>query len=105
VQVESRAFRQPTANQLRFMRAVVIEDEVYVQFCGHVLLDGIEKSAEFAGAMTTMQLAQHVATGYVESGEQTGGAVPFVVVSAALDLSGAHGQQRCGAVQCLNLIS
>ncbi len=50
-----------------------------------------------------MQLAQHMATGHVESGEQTGGAMPFVVVSAAFDLTGAHGQQRRGAVQRLNL--
>ena len=34
---------------------------------------------------------------------KTGGAVPFVVVSAAFDLSGAHGQQQCGAVRRLNL--
>lgn len=50
-----------------------------------------------------MQLAQHVATGHVESGEQTGGAVPLVVESAALDLPGPHGQQRHGPVQRRNL--
>ena len=36
VQVEARTLGQPAADQLGFVRAVVIQDEVYVQFCGHV---------------------------------------------------------------------
>ena len=100
---EARTLGQPAADQLGFVGAVVVQDEVYVQFCGHVLLDGVEKAAELTGAMTTMQLAQHRAAGHVEGGEQTGGAVPFGVVGAAFDLSGAQGQQRRGAVQRLNL--
>ena len=39
----------------------------------------------------------------VERGEQAGGAVAGVVVGAAFDLAGAHGQQRSGAVERLNL--
>jgi hypothetical protein len=48
--------------------------------------------------MATVQLAQHAAAGQVESGEQAGGTVTLVIVAAAFDLSGAHGQQRCGAM-------
>src|ERR1019366_243343 len=76
---------------------------MHVEFRRHVLFDGIEKSAELARAMTTMQLSQHAAAGHVESSEQNGGAVALVIVAAAFDLSGAHGQQRRGALQCLNL--
>jgi hypothetical protein len=97
VQVKAWTFGKPTANQLRFMRAVVVQDEVHLDFCGHVALDGIEKSAKLARAMTAMELAQHAAAGHVESGEQAGGAVPLVVVSVALDLSRAHGSR--GAVR------
>src|SRR5260370_20628876 len=82
VQVEAGTFGQPAADPLRLVRAVVVQDEMYVQFRRHVLLDGMEKAAEFLGAMTTMQLAQHLATGHVESGEQNGGAVPFGRVAA-----------------------
>jgi len=104
VQVKARAFGQPAADELGFVGAVVVQNEVYVQCCGHVRFDGVEKTAEFVGTMTTMQRAQqHMATGHVESGEQTGGAVPVVVVSAAFDLSGAHGQQQRRAVQRLHL--
>jgi hypothetical protein len=65
VQVEAGTFGQPAANQLRLVRAVVVQDEMYVQFRRHILFDGIEKSAELARAMTTMQLSQHAATGHV----------------------------------------
>src|SRR5438128_11063475 len=93
VQVEARTFGKPAADPVGFMRTVVVQDEVHVEFCGHVAFDGIEKSAKLAGTMTTMKLAQHVTAGHVESREQAGGAVAFVVVAAALDLSGAHGQK------------
>jgi hypothetical protein len=53
------------------------------------------------GAMTTMQLAQHLATGHVESGEQTGGALPFVVVSVRRSICpgrmGSNGAVRSSA--------
>ena len=103
MQVEGRTLGEPAADQLSLVGAVVVQDEVYVQFRGHVVLEGVEKAAEFAGAVRAMQLAQHMAAGHVEGGEQTGGAVALVVVRAAFDLPGAQGQQRRGAVQCLNL--
>jgi hypothetical protein len=53
--------------------------------------------------MPAMELAQNLAAGHIEGGEQAGGAVAGVVVAVAFDLSGAHGQQRGGAIQSLNL--
>jgi len=94
MQVEARTFGQPAADQLGIVGAVVIEDEMYVKFRGHVVLDGVEKAAELAGAMPAMQLAQHLAAGHIEGGKQAGGAVTFVIVAAAFDLSGAHGPGR-----------
>ena len=69
VQVEARTFGKPAADALGFMRTVVVQDEVHVEFGGHVAFDGIEKSAKLAGTMTTMKLAQHVTAGHVESRE------------------------------------
>ena len=103
VQVEARALGQPTANELSFVRAIVVQDEMHIEVWGDVALDGIEEAAELTGAMPAMHLAEHLAAGYVESGEQAGGAVANVVVAAAFDLSRAHGQQRSGAIQRLNL--
>ena len=44
--MEAGTFGQPIPNQLRFMSSVVVQDEVNVQFFGHVLLDGVEKIAK-----------------------------------------------------------
>jgi hypothetical protein len=44
-----------------------------------------------------------LAGGDVESGEQAEGSVARVVVGAPLDLSRAHGRQRLGPVQRLDL--
>ena len=94
------ALRQPTANQLRFMRAIVVPGEMRVEFCGHVALDGMEKAVELAGAVTAMELAQHPAAGHLEGREQASGAVAYVFVSAALGLSGrmgSSGAERSGS--------
>ena len=53
--------------------------------------------------MTAMELAEYATAGYIEGGEQIGGAMALAVVAAAFDLSGAHGQQGCGSVQLLDV--
>lgn len=87
MQVEAWTLGQPAADPLGLMRTVVVQDQVYVEFCRHVAFNGIEKSAELAGAMTTMKLAQSATAGHVERGEQAGGAMAFVVMATALDLA------------------
>lgn len=48
MQVGARTLREPAADELGFVRAVVVQDEVHVEFSGHVALDDIEKAAELA---------------------------------------------------------
>ena len=96
VGVKCRWKRGRLASQRRIpwvLRAVVVQDEVHLEFCGHVACDGIEKSAKLAGTMTTMKLAQHVTAGHVESREQAGGAVAFVVVAARSICPGRMGRK------------
>ena len=53
--------------------------------------------------MTAMQLADHPAGLQLQRGKQGSGAIPFVVVRAALHLARLQRQQRLRAVQRLNL--
>ena len=53
--------------------------------------------------MARLQRGGHLPGGDVEGGEQGGGAVPVVVVGAALDQPRLHRQHRHGAVQRLDL--
>ena len=63
----------------------------------------IEERPDIRGAMAGQALVDNPAGGDVECREQRGGAVPLVVVRVPLGLAGAHGQQRLGSVQRLDL--
>ena len=53
--------------------------------------------------MALLVLADDLARLGIERGKQTGGAVTRIVMRAPLQLAGAHGQQRRGPIQRLNL--
>jgi len=57
VQMEARALGQPVANQLGFMGAVVVQNQMHLQLCRHVVLDSVEEEPELPGAMTAVRLA------------------------------------------------
>jgi hypothetical protein len=57
VHMEARAFGQPVLNQLRFMGAIIVQDEVNIQLVRHILLDSVEEVAELFGAMPLLVLA------------------------------------------------
>ena len=103
VQVETWSFYQPVPNQLRFVSAVVVQDQVYVQLRRYVSFNRVDEVAKLDGTMAALGLADQRAGFGVQSGEQAGSAVAGVVVRAAFDLAGTHGQKRCGSVQGLYL--
>jgi hypothetical protein len=53
--------------------------------------------------MAAVALAEHVARGNIQGREQAGHSVELIVVGAALQLSGAHGQHRLASPERLNL--
>ncbi len=55
--MEARSFHQPVANQLRFVRAVVVQDQVHIQLLRYVLLNRVEEVAKFHGTMAALGLA------------------------------------------------
>src|SRR6266478_4035453 len=103
VQMEARPAGQPAVNHRRLVRAVVVENQVDVQGGRHGRVDGVEELTELAGAMPAMELPDDRPTLRIQGGEQRGGAVADVVMTAALDLARAHRQQRLRAIQRLDL--
>lgn len=101
--VPARSLCQPIADQYGLVGGIVVHDEVDVEVGGDVGLDMVEELAELGRAMLGIAASYDGSGGYVEGAEQRRGAVPLVVVGAALDLSGAHRQQGLAAVECLNL--
>lgn len=76
----------PVTDQLRLVRAVVIQDQVNIQISRNVLFDGVQKLAKLHRAMTALRLADRVAGLGVERGEHAGtqryaGSRPFDIPS------------------------
>ena len=69
VDVPARPLGKPVADQLGFMRAVVIHDNVDIETGGHVALDLVEELTELGGAMARHALADNGAGRHVEGGK------------------------------------
>lgn len=84
--------------QVRLDRRAVVVDDVAVG-----TFDVLEEGQELGVAVPWLARGGHLAGGDPQRGEQGGGAVPDVVVGAALDQPGLHRQHRHDPVQGLDL--
>ncbi len=55
--VEARAFRQPATNGLGPMRAVIVQDEMYIQVSRNGTVDGIQELTELGAALPAVNLS------------------------------------------------
>src|SRR5258708_38499714 len=74
-----------------------------VQICGNSAVDFLQEIQKLRRTMAPVALAEHATGGNIESCEEAGDAVSFVVMRASLHLSGSHGQHRLRATERLNL--
>jgi hypothetical protein len=103
VHVKARAAREPTRDRGRLVRAVVVEHQVHVERCRHVLVDGAQKLQELLGPVAAVQLADHPSAGDVEGGNERRGSVTGMVVRAPFGQPRGERQNRLRAVERLNL--
>jgi hypothetical protein len=89
--MEAWPLRQPIADQLRFVRPVVVQNQVHIQFWRNVLLDGVAEVAKLDRAMAALRLSDQFTRLGIEGGEQAGGAMTRIIVCAAFDLPWTHG--------------
>ncbi len=101
--VKTRPLGQPGADGSGFVGAIVVHDEMDIQRCRDTLIDGVEELAKLGAAMPPMTLTDHYARLHVQGGNQRRRPVTLVIVTSALRLARAHGQQRLRPVQGLNL--
>ena len=94
---------EPGLDDRVLVGAVVVADQVDLEVLGDLGVDLGEELLELRGAVSAVQAGDHGAVGDVEGREQGGGAVPDVVVGAALGHPGHHRQCRLGALQGLDL--
>src|ERR1700722_5503928 len=99
----TRALGQPVADQPGLVGRIIVPDQMHIEAGWHVGVDFIEELAEFSSTMMWMALADDLARGDIERGEQRGCTVPDVVVAASLRLAGPHWKDRLAAVERLYL--
>ena len=95
--------KQPSMHRGCLMGGQVVADHVNGQAGLRLPVDLIEEVAEVDRPVLGGQLADHLAGGGVQRGEQVDGAVPGVVEAAPLGHPGNHRQDRRGALQGLDL--
>jgi hypothetical protein len=101
--LEARMAEQPAPDQLGLVGPVVVEDQVDVKLGGDLLFETVQEGLELGRTVTPVRLADHLAGGDVEGGEERGGAGPAVVVGSPLGDARCQGQDGLGAVEGLDL--
>jgi hypothetical protein len=103
MQREARPLQQPSADQSRFMRPLVVEDQMHVQLRRDCRLNGIEELSELPRSVAVMERPNDAACGDFPGGEERRGAMAVVVMCAAFHLARTHRQQRARPIQGVNL--
>ncbi len=101
--MEAGPLRQPGPYLGVLVGALVVHNQVDMNVLGDELLDLAQEAQELLVPVAGPALGQNLTGGDVQSGEQGGGAVADVVVGDAFHVAQAHGQQRLGAVESLDL--
>ncbi len=102
MQVEPWMLIEPSPDLLVLVGGVVVQDQMNLQFLGHLTVDGSQKSQELLVTVARQALADHLAGKDVERGKQGGGAVTLVVVGHRLAAALDHRERGLGPVEGLH---
>ena len=94
---------EPTLHGGALVGAVVVENEVDVEFRGHLLFQLMEEFDELLAPMARQATTDDLAIEDIEGGKQGGGSVPLVIMRLAFRPSRPQGQKGSGSVQRLDL--
>src|SRR5512139_718591 len=103
MQMVSRSLREPSANRGRFMRSVVVQNQMNVQINRNSHLYSVQKLSKFKGPMSPMTLPDDLSRFHVEGGEERSGSMARVIMCSPLHLAWPHGQKWLRSVERLNL--
>jgi hypothetical protein len=94
---------QPALHLCAFVGAVIVHDEMYFLIDRELRFQMVEEPYEFPTAVAILTSPDHFAVENIERGEQSGGAMAFIVVRLTLRQAGAQRQNGSSAIQSLNL--
>ena len=94
---------QPFADDLSFVRGIIVHDQMHVEIGRHVCLDFVQELAELARPVAWVAFSDDMARCNIECGEQRCCAVALVIMGPLGDLAGAHRKHRLAAIKRLDL--
>ena len=86
-----------------FVGGIVVGDQVDIQMLGRGGVDPAQELEPFLMTMSRHALADHLAGGNLERGEQRGGAMPFVIMGHGSAAALLHRQAGLRAIERLDL--
>ncbi len=103
VHMEARPLGQPGTDGRRFVRAVIVQDQVNIQRCGDRVVDSIQERPKLDSPMPPMALPDHLPGFHIQGGKEGRRPVATVVMGAPFNLPGSHRENGLCAIQRLNL--
>jgi len=103
VQMKPGMALNPRFDPRMFMRAVVVHDEMKIEFGGCLLIDFLEEPDELLMAMTRHTIADHFAVEHAEGGKEGGRAMALKIVSHGSAAAFFQRKTGLGSVQSLDL--
>src|SRR5665811_901601 len=101
--MKARVSGEPSAYRRGFVRAVIVHDQMDVQFGGSLVFQGSQKLQKLRASVAPMKLADDCAGGNVQRGKQRRRAMAKVIMGASFRQSGCQGKHRLGAIKSLYL--
>src|SRR5258708_12253800 len=99
MEVEAWMAVQPGLHLRMFVCAVIIQDEFEIEPRRGLPIEGFQKANEFLMTVMWHTVADHFAVQNVQRGEQSSGAVAFIVVGEGSAPARLHRQAPLGASQ------
>ncbi len=103
VRDKARVALQPGLDLGLLVRTVVVHHQMQAYLSGELLVEAAQKLQELLVAMPLIALSDHPSLQDLQSGEQRGRSVAFVVMRHGSAASLFHGQARLRAIQRLDL--
>lgn len=95
--------RQPSLDHRRFVRGVIVHDDMDIETVGDITVDLLEEIEKLGRSMALVAFADNGAGGDIERGEQRGRPVPDIGGGTSLGHAGHHRQDGLLAVERLDL--
>jgi len=103
VHMEAWPLGQPGADGRRFVRAVIVQDQVNIQRFRDRVVDSIQELPKLDSPMPPMALPDHLPGFHIQGGKEGRRPMPTVVMGAPFDLPGSHREDGLCAIQRLDL--